>query len=93
MAASGERGKRDRGARESYLRARGGGIMTEEVVLEQEWARSSRRRGRDEGGVVGEKETGGGGDRVWGGMGRASEAKGSAQTGHFTSASSTPTQN
>ncbi|KAF0927327.1 hypothetical protein E2562_031942 [Oryza meyeriana var. granulata] len=46
-AASGKRGKRDRGARESYLRAQGGGIVAEEAVLE--------RSGHENGGVVGRR--------------------------------------
>ncbi|KAF0927334.1 hypothetical protein E2562_031947 [Oryza meyeriana var. granulata] len=51
------------GFEEGY--AEGGGLVAEEANLEQEWAQSSWRRGRDTApllGEVGEKETGGGGD-------------------------------
>ncbi|KAF0932309.1 hypothetical protein E2562_009568 [Oryza meyeriana var. granulata] len=43
--AAGQAGKRENETRESHLRARGGGIVAEEAVLEREWARERRRRG------------------------------------------------
>ncbi|KAF0921957.1 hypothetical protein E2562_020644 [Oryza meyeriana var. granulata] len=45
--AGARRGKRENEARESHLRAQGGGIVVEEAILEREWARLSRRRGSD----------------------------------------------
>ncbi|KAF0921486.1 hypothetical protein E2562_007024 [Oryza meyeriana var. granulata] len=63
--------------------------MAKEAVLEREWARSPWQRGRDSApllGEVGEKETGGGGDRVQGGVGAGSADWGQGGAGRVSEA-------